>query len=48
MNKIIYAVNAQVKLTTHKYGVAVPRSVEETYDLDIKNVHTLWQDALNK
>ena len=37
-----------MKLTTHKYGVAVPFSVEEVYALDTKNGNTLWLDALNK
>ena len=33
---------------THKYGVNVPCSVEEAYDLDTKNGNTLWQDSLDK
>ena len=37
-----------MKRTTHKYGVAVPRSVTEAYALDTKNDNTLWQDALDK
>ena len=39
--KLISDVNARLKLTTHKYGVAVPRSVEEAYFLDTKNGNTL-------
>ena len=33
-DKIISAVNNRVKRTTHKYGVAVPCLVEESYALD--------------
>ena len=33
-DKIISAVDAWVKQTTHKYDVAIPRSVEEAYALD--------------
>ena len=33
-DNIISAVNSRVKLTTHKYGVAVPLSAEEAYALD--------------
>ena len=45
--KIISAVNSQVKRTTHKYAVAVPRSVKEAYALDTKNYNTLLLDALD-
>ena len=47
-DKIISAVNAWVKRTTHKYGVAAPFSVEEAYALDTKNGKTLCRDALSK
>ena len=33
-DNIIYAVNDRLKQKTQKYGVAIPRSVEESYDLD--------------
>ena len=45
---IISAANAQVKLTTHKYDVAIPCSVKESYTFDTKNGNTLWRDALYK
>jgi len=32
----------------HKYGVELPNSVQDTYDLDDKNGNTLRCDALNK
>ena len=47
-DKIISAVNARLKRTTHEYGVAVPCSVEEAYALDTKNGNNLWRDALDK
>ena len=37
-----------MKLTTHKYGVGIPRSAEESYALGSKNVNTLWRDILNR
>ena len=47
-DKIVSAVNDRVKQTTHKYGVAVPWSVEEAYALDTKNGNILWRNALDK
>ena len=35
-DKIISAVNARVKRKAHKYGVAVPCSIEEAYSVDKK------------
>lgn len=44
---IIAAVKGRaVKRKTHKYGVQVPTSVEEAFELDAANGNTLWQDAL--
>ena len=34
--------------TTHKYGLEIPNSVEDTIQTDKKNGNTIWQDALNK
>jgi hypothetical protein len=47
-DRIISAVKARVKRVTHKYGVEIPRTVEEAYKLDEKNGNTLWRDAINK
>ena len=33
---------------SHKYGVQLPSTVKEAYDLDGANGYTLWSDALNK
>ena len=29
-------------------GVEMPRTIDEAYNLDIKNVNNLWPDAVNK
>lgn len=47
-DRIISAVKARVKKKTHMYGVEVPRSVREAYDLDVKNGDTKWRDAISK
>ena len=47
-DKIVYAANSRVKQITHKYVVAVSRSIGESYALDTKNGNTLWRDALDK
>jgi hypothetical protein len=33
---------------THKYGIEVPRTVKQAYDLDRLNGNTLWTDAIAK
>ena len=45
---IISAVKNRVKKRSHKYGIEVPRTVEEAYMLDRKNNNTLWRDAVKK
>jgi hypothetical protein len=47
-DRIISAVNARVKRVTHKYGVEIPRTLKEAYDLDEKNGNTFWRDAVTK
>jgi hypothetical protein len=48
-DRIISAVKARVKCVTHKYGVEIPRTVEEAYKLDEKNGNTFWHhDSINK
>ena len=41
-DRIISSVNSRVKKVTHKYGVAIPNSVEECHRLDKQNGNTLW------
>ena len=31
-----------------KYGIDIPRTVEEAHKMDEKNGNTLWGDAINK
>jgi hypothetical protein len=45
---VISAVKARVKRVTHKYGIEIPRTVEEAYKLDAKNGNTFWRDAIEK
>ena len=45
---IIAAVNSRVTKVTHKYGIRVPRSVKEAYDIDKEAGNTLWRDAIQK
>ena len=45
---IIAAVNSRVKRTTHKYGIELPRSVDEALRFDKHNGNTFWRDAINK
>ncbi len=33
---------------THKYGIEVPKTVRQAYDLDRINGNTLWADAIAK
>ena len=47
-DRIIAGVNARVRSTTHKYGVELPRTVEEALKLDKLNGNTCWRDAINK
>ena len=47
-DKIISAVKQRVKKRTHKYGIEVPRTVEEAYLMDKQNKNTLWRDAIHK
>jgi hypothetical protein len=45
---IISAVKCRAKQATHKYGVEIPRSVEQAYNIDKKNGNTHWADAIGK
>ena len=45
---IICQIKAGMKVTTHKYGIEIPRSIKDAKRLDEKNGNTLWMDALAK
>jgi hypothetical protein len=45
---IVSAIKQRVKKTTHKYGVRVPKTLREAYNLDEENKNTVWRDAVKK
>ena len=45
---ILAAVKNQIRRTTHKYGVKIPRDVEHVHEIDARDGNTLWRDALKK
>ena len=45
---ILAAVKNQIRRTTHKYGIEIPRDVEHAHEIDARNGNTLWRDALKK
>ena len=46
--KIISAVKYRTKKQSHKYGIKVPGTIQEAYQLDKANQNTLWRDAIAK
>ena len=47
-NRIIAAVKSKYWTRTHKFGIRIPKSVEEARRLDRENGDTLWWDAICK
>jgi hypothetical protein len=47
-DRIIKKVKAKYWRTTHKFGVRIPKSVEEAIRIDAENGNRLWQDAIEK
>lgn len=47
-DRIISKVKAKYWRTTHKFGIRVPKSVDEALQLDKENGNTLWYDAIQK
>ena len=45
---IISAVKSRYHKRTHKFGIQIPKTVAEAYELDKENNNTLWRDALAK
>lgn len=43
---IIAAVKSRARHATHKFGIEVPKTVEQAYALDRKNGNTLWAEAI--
>ena len=46
-DKIVAAVTARARKTTHKYGIEIPTSIQHAYELDEKNGDTMWRDAID-
>jgi hypothetical protein len=42
------AVNKRYRQRTHKYGIRVPKSVHEAFEIDRENGDTKWADAIQK
>ena len=45
---ILAAVKNQIRKTTHKYGIEIPRDVEHAHKIDSRNGNTMWRDILKK
>ena len=45
-DRIISKVKSKYWQTTHKYGIRVPKSIQEALDIDKENGDTRWQDAI--
>ena len=46
-NQILSRINARVKCTTHKYGIEIPKTIDEARNLDKVNNDTHWKDAIH-
>ena len=47
-NRILAKVKSKYCLRTHKFGIRIPKSVEEAKKIDEQNGDTLWWDAICK
>jgi len=47
-DRIIASVTSRCKRITHKYGIEIPRTIEEAFALDEKNGDSHWRDAVNR
>ena len=47
-DNIISKLSARVIKRTHKYGVRIPRSIKEAYEIDKANGNMLWRNAIAK
>ena len=47
-NKIISAVASRVRIKNMKYGMRIPTSITEAYEIDKENGNTLWRDAIKR
>ena len=47
-NRILAKLKSKYWVRTHKYGIEIPKSVEQAKTLDEKNGNTLWWDSIMK
>ena len=47
-NRVIAKVKSKYWIRTHKFGIQIPKTVEEARRLDAENGNTLWWDAIMK
>ena len=47
-DRIVSKIKAKYWCTTHKFGIEVPKSVSEAYQIDQGTGTTLWTDAISK
>ena len=47
-NRILAKVKSKYWLRSHKFGISIPKSVEEAKEVDNQNGNTLWWDAICK
>ena len=45
-DNIVSAVNSRVRKCNHKYGILIPRTVQEAYQLDRENENDFWRKAI--
>jgi hypothetical protein len=45
---ILSAVRQRIRKTTHKYGIEVPKNINDAHQIDKKNGNTFWRDAIKK
>eukprot|EP00957_Ditylum_brightwellii_P038274 2893999-Ditylum_brightwellii.AAC.1 len=41
-------VKARIRKTIHKYGIEIPTSLPQAYEIDAASNSTFWQDAIRK
>jgi uncharacterized membrane protein len=47
-NHIIAAVNKWYLKRTHKFGIRIPKTVQEAFSVDKENGNALWADAIQQ
>jgi hypothetical protein len=47
-NRMVNKVKGKYWQTTHKFGIRIPKSVAESFQIDKENGNTYWADAIAK